>query len=158
MIKRLFVIFITSMLSLHSAFGQDVKANLVVLCNERLVNGEMINLRIGLTKNEKVTYVPVDYVPGDLSLPRKMFDELMSDSVTRVELLFDLNSFVGQRHQILNFKTDFPKGLFSQSYLILNIFDFRDKKYKRQLGYLTKENFISEFSFPASGTKLVWRK
>ena len=157
MIKKVILLVAVSMIGCF-VFGQDIKVNLVVLCNEKLVNGEMSNLRVGLTVGDKLVYIPVDYVPGDMLLPKESFDALMSDSVTNIELSFDMNTFVGQKHHILNFKTPFPKGLFSQTYLILNIFDFRDKRYRRQLGYLTQDDFISEFSFPGSGTRLVWKK
>lgn len=154
---RLILLVVISTITFFAS-GQDVRVNLIILCNEKLVAGELSNVRLGVTVRDNVMYIPVDYVPGDMLLSKKSFDVLMSDSVTSIELSFDINTFVKQNHYILNFKTPFPKGLLSEPYLILNIFDFRDKRYKRQLGYLTHDDFISEFSFPGSGTRLVWRK
>jgi hypothetical protein len=71
--------------------------------------------------------------------------------------MFDLNSFKRDKHEILNVKTNFSKFLIGQPSLILNVYDFRDKKYKRGLGYLTNENFLCEYEFPGSG-QYIWKK
>jgi hypothetical protein len=148
-------LFVALMLATTFVFGQDVKANLVILRNEKLVIEEISAFRFTVIKNNLVTSVSADYIPGELRLTREDFDRLVSDSVATIQLRFDLNSFRGSRHHILNVNTDFKTGLFQQEYLILNVFDFCDKKYKKRFGYLTKGDFISEFSFPGSGTRLV---
>ena len=138
-------------------FGQNIAVNMVILCNEKLINSQLSNVHFVVTTDQKDYNLPVDYLPGDLLLPKKIYDTILSDSVKSLRLFFDLNTFNGQNHYVLNIKTDFPKGLFDQPYLVLNVFDFKEKKYRRQFSYLTEDEFICEFSFPNSGTRLIRR-
>lgn len=149
------VLFVASLLATTLVFGQDVKMNLVILRNEKLVIEEISAFRFTTTKNGHVTSVQADYVPGELRLTKEVFDMLSSDSLATIQLRFDLNSFEDHHHQILNVNADFSIGLFHQEYLILDVFDFSEKAYKRRFGHLTTENYISEFSFPGSGTRLI---
>jgi hypothetical protein len=153
MIGRLLLIMLTSATTL--VFGQDVKINLVILRNEKLAIDQISAFEFTVTKGESVHRIDADYIPGELSLSKENFDRLVSDSTAGVRLLFNLNTFDKQKHYVLNVKNDFPLGLLSREYLVLNVFDFRDKKYRQRYGYLTKDNFISEFSFPGSGTRLI---
>lgn len=147
------IYFLIQTLLTVSLFGQETKVNLVIQWNDKLVRQEVTNLRLYIETNQETHNLDVGYNTGDLILPADATAILSRDSIKSMTLMFDLNSFKGNKHKILNVKTDFSKFLMGQPYLILNVYDFNDKKYKRKFKYLTKDNFLCEYEFPNGGLR-----
>jgi hypothetical protein len=145
------IVFLIQTVFAIKVFGQEIKVNLVIQWNDKLVRQEISNVRLYIETTEKTHNLDAGYNTGDLLLPANVSKILTRDSIKSMTLMFDLNSFRRDKHEILNVKTSFSKFLMGQPYLILNVYDFSDKKYKRRFGYLTKDKFICEYEFPNSG-------
>lgn len=127
------------------------------MLNDELVVDGIANSRIAI-ETEKGNYkLDFSYQAGDLILTREAFDVLKSDSIKSATLMFDVYFYRKKNYELLNIKTSFSKFLMQQPYVILNIYDLRDKKNKRQLGYLTKDDYICETVFPNGGRFLRHR-
>jgi hypothetical protein len=135
----------------YCSFGQDTKVNLVIKLNDKLLENGVSNTQLAIETDKDIHNVGVQYYTGDLILPAEVMTILNRDSIKSMTLTFDILTFKGDRQDILNIKTNFSKYLITQPYIILNVFDLRDKKFKRQLGYVTKDNFLCEYNFPSSG-------
>jgi hypothetical protein len=126
----------------------------VIQLNEKLVYSEVSNVRLHVETDKDNYDFEGTYYAGDLILPTEVIDLLTTDSIKVSRLMFDVYSYKGDRMKILNVKTNFSKVLLDQPFVVLNVYDFRDKKYKRQLGHLTQDNYICEYIFPGSGLYL----
>ena len=147
--KLLLLIFLAG--TYYSSFGQDTKVNLVIKLNDKLLEDGVSNTQLAIETDTDKYYVGVQYYTGDLILSADVMTILNRDSIKSMTLTCDISTFKGDKQDILNIKTSFSKYLISQPYVILNVFDLRDKKFKRQLGHVTKDNFLCEYNFPGSG-------
>lgn len=132
-------------------FGQDTKVNLVIKLNDKLLEDGILNTRLAIETSSDKYNIDVWYYTGDLVLPAEVMTILTRDSIKSLTLTFDISTFKGDKHDILNIKTEFSVHFITQRYVILNVFDLRKGKFKRQLGYLTDEDFLCEYDFPGSG-------
>lgn len=133
------------------SFGQDVKVNLIIQLNDGIVDGNISNIRIAIETDKEKFNLELDYVPGDLILSEQVYKILKFDSVKSSTLMFDLHNYERDEPYSLNVKTPFYKFQMERPYAILNVYDLRDKKFKRQLGYLTKDEYICEYVIPNGG-------
>ncbi len=147
--QLILLIFLT--LVYCSLFGQDTKVNLVIKLNDKLLEDGISNVRLAIETSSDKYNSDVQYYPGDLVLPAEVMTILKRDSIKSLTLTFDISTFKGDKHDILNIKTGFSAYFITQRYVILNVFDLRKGKFKRQFGYLTKEDFLCEYDFPGSG-------
>jgi hypothetical protein len=135
----------------YCSFGQDTKVNLIIKLNDKLLEDGVSNTQLTIETDKDKYNVGVQYYTGDLILPIDVMTIINRDSIKSMTFTFDVSTFKGDKQDILNIKTNFSKYLITQPYVILNVFDLRDKKFKRQLGHLTKDNFLCEYNFPGSG-------
>ena len=106
-------------------------------------------------ENESNKYY-IGYVPGELHIPDSTYHRLLNNEVGI--LYFNYNTFKGKKHLVENWKVELPSILFKQEYLILNIYDFRDSKYKKMYSYLTEDSYIMNWNFPGGGILLPLKK
>ena len=66
-------------------------------------------------------------------------------------LFFDFYTYRKEETQIKKFKIELSRKILENPYLIINIYDFRNRKYKRWFQYLTKEDYLVQLTFPNSG-------
>jgi hypothetical protein len=131
-------------------FGQNL--NMVIEVNERLITSEISGAYLNFenadgTKSRNL----VGYYPGELVLQVEDWEKINSESTKNIILTFDYNTFNSNSHQIGNFGIEMQKYHFDKRYLILRVYDFRERKFKKRYGCLTDKNFISEFNFPQGG-------
>ncbi|MDC7998420.1 hypothetical protein POW22_10345 [Gilvibacter sediminis] len=122
------------------------------------VNGELCvsgvtNSRIAIefldgTKDE----IAVHYVPGNLIVTVNQLEKIQADSVSRISFLFEKPYEKGKFIEYSFFEIEMKKYHFKKDYLILHIYDFKDRRYRRKYGCLTEDEFIYEFEFRGSGT------
>ncbi len=74
-----------------------------------------------------------------------------SNNFTKFALHFNYNTFFKGKHEVANFYVDLTQDKLKQPYLILNIYDFRNKKYKSWYQWHTEKDFLAELRFPNSG-------
>jgi len=105
-----------------------------------------------IIETDKATHkLDLSYQTGDLVLSEEAARILRQDSIKSATLMFHLYSWKRGKDKGLDVKTNFSKFLMEQPYVILNVFDLRDKTYRRQLGYLTKDEYICEYIIPNGG-------
>jgi hypothetical protein len=131
-------------------FGQNL--NMVIEVNERLITSEISGAYLNFensdgTKSRNL----VGYYPGELVLQVEDWEKINSESTKNIILTFDYNTFNSNSHQIGNFGIEMQKYHFDKRYLILRVYDFRERKFKKRYGCLTDRNFIAEFNFPQGG-------
>ncbi|MCS4434269.1 hypothetical protein [Aquiflexum gelatinilyticum] len=125
---------------------------MVIEVNERLVTTEISGAYLNFENTDGIkSRNIVGYYPGELVLEPEDWEKINSDLTKKITLTFDYNTFKRNGHQIGNFGIEMPKFLFSQEYLILRVYDFRERKFKKRYGCLTKENYIAELDFPQGG-------
>lgn len=94
---------------------------------------------------------PVDYVPGNLRLNDKVITALKMDSTQSLFLHFSYNTYKKQNQQTAHFYAKLTQMQLQQPYLILNIYDFRDRKYRNWYQRSKEQEFVSELVYPNSG-------
>ena len=134
---------------LTSLIGQ--KANLIIQVNEKLIVTSLCNFHIVLDSIDSRKQFPVNYIPGDLSIDENVWSKISQDSTTLVFLKFDYITFDRKGQEVSKFYVQLTSQKLKHPYLILNIYDFRDKKYRRWYQWHTNNNFLAELIFPGSG-------
>jgi len=133
-----------------NGFGQNL--NMVIEVNERLVTTEIAGAYLNFEKEDGTkSRNLVGYHPGELVLQTDDWEKINSESTKKITLTFDYNTFKGNGHQIENFGIEMKKHHFDKRYLILRVYDFRERKFRKRYGCLTDEEFIAELNFPQGG-------
>ena len=131
------------------ANGQNI--NLIIQVNGRLETASFSNMYVTLDTIINHAKYYVEYVPGDLTLPQSLTDILKRDSSKVIMLHFTFNTHKKNDHQTAHFYRSLPQAQLKQPYLILNIYDFRDRKYRRYYQQNKEQEFVSELNYPNSG-------
>ncbi|HEX4374085.1 MAG TPA: hypothetical protein VHZ50_12345 [Puia sp.] len=125
--------------------------NLVIEVNEKIVIGEIGRMYLIFGSGVDEKKISADYVPGKLTLSQDTWKIINSDTSIKFSLHFDYTTYKKNIQQIANFYVDLSQKKLNQSYLILNIYDFRDRKYKNWYKSYTDKEFLAELRFPNSG-------
>ena len=134
----------------HSAFGQN--ANMIIQVNDQLITFEISGIYLKFVDdNGEVESNQVGYIPGELVLSEYVRQKINSDSTKSIVLGFAYSNFEKKKEWHGHYKIELSKRLLDQPYLILNIYDFQNKKYKRWYQYLTDEDYLTELRYPNSG-------
>jgi hypothetical protein len=148
-------IFLGPVISAPDSFGQETKVNFIIQLNDQLVFSEnMGSLQLLIETDEDKFNLDLTYWTGDLILSEEAVRILRQDRIKSATLMFHLYSWKKDKDIGLDVKTNFSKLLIEQPYVILNVFDLRDKVYRRQLGYLTKDDYICEYIIRNGGRLL----
>tara|TARA_R110002167_G_scaffold7772_2_gene36402 strand:- start:1838 stop:2302 length:465 start_codon:yes stop_codon:yes gene_type:complete len=141
------IIIITFLLALgFVTYGQE--SNVIIQVNDKLVLDGFANSFVKVNYDGKLRSFPVDYTPGKLKLSEKVWNIISQDSTGKFNLHFDFYTFKKQKSKIANFKAELTLGLLKSDYLIINIYDFRDRKYRKWYGPYTDEKYLVEFRYP----------
>ena len=144
--RKLLLLFFLCLTKL--SFSQ--KVNFIIQVNDQLLNnGEVTNLYIKFDSKKSEKYY-VNYFPGDLILDDKVLEKINS-SKTKFYLHFNYYTSKKEKLEIANFDIELDKNILNQPFLIANVFDFRNKKYKNWYSWLTKENYLVQLTYPGSG-------
>ncbi len=146
--KILFTFFLVTT-ALSATLGQ--KVNLIIQVNEKLSVTGLYNFHIAFDSVDSRKQFTVNYVPGDLTIDEDVWSKINLDSTSRLFLKFDYSTFDRGNQEIANFFVELTQQQLKQRYLILNIYDFRDKKYKHWYQWHTHNKFLAELNFPGSG-------
>lgn len=129
-----------------TSFSQNI--NLIIKVNEKLLNGEISNIRLEFQSGK---FLLVNYYPGDLILNDEAWKTIQKENTDKFSLRFEYNTFKKEQHEVVDFNIPLNKALLNQPYIIIDIFDFRDKKYKHWYQWHTNENYLVQLTFPGSG-------
>lgn len=132
-------------------------ANLILQVNGKIISSEFSNvyLKFDLEGNSKK--IIVDYLPGDLKLTKEVWSIIESQPDKKFFLHVDYYTYEKGKQKIANFDLELSKYLIEQKYLIADIYDFRDKTYKRRYQYLTDKNYLVQFYYrPENGVHGIY--
>ncbi len=115
---------------------------MILQVNGKVLNGEISGLYIKYGEEK----YHVNYYPGDLILSEIVWEKIQAETQKKFYLHFDYNTFQKDKHEFESFDVEIGKEILKQPYLIVNIYDFRDKQYKKWYQYLTKENYLVEIN------------
>lgn len=146
--KNIFLLLIT----IFSFSASSQNSNVILQVNEKTLNyGEVSNLYIEFTDSNNHEKHYLKYYPGDLIFDKELWNKINSDSIHKLKLHFDYYTYKKEDQQIDNFDIELHKGLLKQHYLIIDVYDFRDKKYKKWYQYYTKEDYLVQLIYPQCG-------
>jgi len=125
---------------------------MIIQVNDKLVTFEISGMHLVFENNKKeIESTQINYIPGELIISDYAWGKINSDSTKKITLKFNYNTYKKNRQKIGNFQVDLTKTILEQPYVILNIYDFRNRKYKRWYQYLTEKDFLAELRYPNSG-------
>jgi len=131
-------------------FGQN--SNMVIQVNDELVTFEISGMHLIFEDEKgKIESHQIGYIPGELVLNKSNWGKINSDSVKKITLSFNYSNFEKKKEWHGNYKIELSKNILEQPYVILNIYDFSNRKYKRWYQYLTDNEFLAELRYPNSG-------
>jgi hypothetical protein len=150
MIIRILFSLILLVVITPASLGQK-KVNFIIQINERLAIDGLSGINFSFDSVDSKEKYNVEYVPGELTISDDLWTRISSDTSKRIFLKFDYNTFTGDRHDIAIFFVEMKKYHLEQQYMILNIYDFRNRKYKHWYQWHTDKHFLAELNFPNSG-------
>ena len=133
-----------------SGFGQNL--NMVIDVNGQLITSEIGGVYLNFEYNDGTKdKIAIGYHPGELLLNENSWEKIKSEKTKKSILTFDYYTYKRGNQEIATFTVEMEKYHFNKRYLILHVYDFRERKYRRKYGCLTDEDYIYEFNFPQGG-------
>lgn len=133
-----------------SLLAQDTRVNCIILVNNELATHGFSNVYLTFGDANGVKH-HVDYIPGELQIPDSTFVKLPTGERATATLHLSYNTFVNDKHMIENWSTELSAFLLKQPYLILKIYDFKNKAFRKMYGKYTDKSYLTEWRFPNSG-------
>lgn len=150
MVNKILFIFLFTIGFALVVTGQK-KINFIIQVNEKLVVSGLTDIHLIFDSVNSVEKFSVDYIVGDLIISDELWSRIRSDSTRSFFLKFNYNTFDKNRHKVANFFVELKAFHLQQPYILLNIYDFRNKNYRRWYQWHTDKDFLAELNFPNSG-------
>ena len=125
------------------SFSQN--ANLILQVNGEIIKSGFANIYLKIDSEGNSKKIDVDYAPGDLKLTDEFWSILKNEPEKKFFLHVDYYTYKKGKQEVTNFDIELTKYLIEQRYLIADIYDFRDKSYKRRYQYITDKNYLVQF-------------
>ncbi|GAB5476197.1 MAG: hypothetical protein Mars2KO_42960 [Maribacter sp.] len=133
-----------------TVFGQNL--NMVIDVNDRLVITEIASAYLNFEYEDGTkSRIAIGYHPGELVLDNDSWEKIKSDKTKKINLTFDYYTSKRGNQEVANFEVEMKKYHFEKRYLILHVYDFRERKYRKKYGCLTDANYITDFNYPQGG-------
>jgi len=146
--KKLFLLFYFYLYA--NCFSQN--ANLILQVNGKIITSDFANTYLKFDLEENYKIISVNYLPGNLSIPEEAWKIINSKPEKKFFLHLDYYTYKDGTQKITNFDIELSKYLIGQKYLIADIYDFRDKSYKRKFQHHTNKHFLVQFYYrPENG-------
>ncbi|QIG88628.1 hypothetical protein G6R40_02640 [Chryseobacterium sp. POL2] len=124
--------------------------NVILQVNDQNINGEITNLYLSNNNQKTDEKIYANYYPGDLIVSN--YDKEKFENLDEYfTLTFTYNTFKKGIQNLKTFNIKLQKKNLEQPYLIINVYDFRNRKYKKWFQYITKEDYLAQITFPNSG-------
>lgn len=122
-----------SFLYSFSIISQETKNfDLIILVDEELAtNISNVHLQV-ISQNDTIN-IGASYHPGNLSLPQKRFEQIMSDKTKTIVMSFNyFNSKSKNRLKHYSYRISYNKNWLKESFNILRIYNFDKRKYRKK--------------------------
>lgn len=147
----------TTFFLLFHFFCFSQSANLILQVNGKIITSGFSNVYLTLDLDENSKKIHVDYLPGDLKLTEEAWSLIQSQPDKKFSLHVAYYTTEKGKQEIANFDLELSKYLIEQKYLIADIYDFRNKSYKRKYQYLTDKNYLVQFYYqPENGVHGIY--
>lgn len=131
-------------------FGQNL--NMIIDINDKLLTNYVGDAYLTFENNiGSKDKIKVGYLPGELILNEIAWNKIKSEETTKIIFSFTYFTWKKENQDSVNFEINMNKYHFNKDYLILHIYDFRERKYRRKYSCLTDKNYIYDFNFPQGG-------
>lgn len=104
---------------------------MIIQVNNELVVSGIGRPSITINQGETKKSFGVVYVPGKLTMSQNAWELITNDTIGSFDFQFDYYTSKGQNLDIKRFKAILSKNLLDSNYLIINIYDFRNRKYRK---------------------------
>ncbi len=137
------------------SFSQN--ANLILQVNGEIIKSGFANIYLKIDSEESSKKIDVNYVPGDLKLTDEFWSIIRKEPEKKFLLHVDYYTYIKGKQEVANFDIELTKYLIEQRYLIADIYDFRDKSYRRRYQYITDKNYLVQFYYqPENGVHGIY--
>lgn len=131
--------------------------NIILQVNDVNIDGEITGMYLSNGNERNEDRIQVNYYPGDLIIPdyEKLYFEKLNENFI---LTFKYNTYKKNSQQITTFNINLSKKNLKEPYLIINIYDFRVRRYKKWFQHCSKNSeYFVQKTFPNSGFCLRMR-
>lgn len=139
------MLFITT-----NIYSQEVKnINFIIVIDEEIVTSSLsvkllITSKDGVSKEIKTT---TGYYPGNISLKKSDYDDLISDGTQNVILKFNYDPYINGKPYYYTYEIEAGKNWFEHMFFILKIYNLDKKKYRKRFDPLSKDkNYTFELN------------
>lgn len=143
-------IVILALLITTSIFSQETKnIDFIVVVDEEIVTNSL-GIKFSITSkdgNSREIETVTGYYPGNLSMRKSDYDDLISDKIQGIILRLHYNPYINGKSFNYTYEIEVGKSWFEQSFVILKIYNLDKKRYKRRFDPLSKnKNYTFELT------------
>lgn len=150
------ILFITT-----NIYSQEVKnSNFIIVIDEEIVTNSLgIKLLVTSKDGNSREIEPITgYYPGNISLKKSDYDDLISDETQSVILKLRYDPYINGKSYDYTYEIEAGKNWFNDMFFILKIYNLDKKKYRKRFDPLSKDkNYTFELS-TSDGQMLRIRK
>lgn len=140
---------------LVSQLSSSQNHNIVLQVNNEILLGPIANLYVSFQNDSISKNYNLQYYPGELIFNGNLLVKIKEEQ--NFNLHFDYYSYEKGRQEVTNIDIVLTSKLLDQPYLIINIYDFRSRKYRRRYSCLTDKDYLVQLTFPNSGIYIPCR-
>jgi len=133
-------------------YSQEIKnIDFIIVIDEEITTNSLgikflITSKGGSREVEAVT----GYYPGNISLKKSDYDDLISDETQKVILKFNYQTYIDGKSYYYRYEIEYNKLWLQDTYNILKIYNLDKRKYRKKLEPLSKDrNYTFELLSPS---------
>lgn len=131
-------------------YSQEVKSsNFIIVIDEEIVTESLGIKLLVISKdgNSREIETITGYYPGNISLKKSDYDDLISDETQSVILKFNYQTYINDSSYYYTYEIEAGKNWFERMFVILKIYNLDKKKYRKRFDPLSKDkNYTFELS------------
>ncbi|WP_372472547.1 hypothetical protein AB4865_06945 [Capnocytophaga sp. ARDL2] len=131
------MLFITT-----NIYSQEVKnSNFIIVIDEEIVTNSL-GIKLLVTSkdgNSREIETITGYYPGNISLKKSDYDDLISDETQSVILKFNYQTYINDKSYYYTYEIEAGKNWFEMTFVILKIYNLDKRKYRKKLDPLSKD-------------------
>ena len=131
-------------------YSQEVKnINFIIVIDEEIVNNSL-GIKFTITSKDgssREIETITGYYPGNISLKKSDYDDLISDETQSVILKLHYDPYINGNPYDYTYEIEAGKNWFKRMFVILKIYNLDKKKYRKRFDPLSKDkNYTFELN------------
>ena len=158
--KNILFAFSIMVLFSTSSYSQNdslIHKDFVLVVNDE-IRSSVGNLQFFAYENGKRVDYYISYHVGNLSFQKKEYSKLINENIDSTYLEFDYHMYEGEKHTIRHFVINFPIDWTQNTYMILYLYDLKNKKYRNLFKTSKTETHIIEFESSRGAMKRIRKR